>query len=71
MGKENGNGWSRWQEHVLAELARQQGCLDRIEKWQRKMATDVAMLKVKSGIWGAMSGFITVVTVLAIQAWKN
>jgi hypothetical protein len=71
MGGSSGNGWDQWQKHVLAELARQQDCLVRIERWQRKMALDVAMLKVKSGIWGAMGGLIPLAVLLAIQAWKN
>ncbi len=71
MGESNSNGWDRWQKHVLAELARLQTCVDRIERSQRQLALDVAMLKVKSGVWGLIAGAIPVGILLLVQAWKN
>jgi hypothetical protein len=52
------DGWNEWSRHVLHELVRLNECYEKIREGQQKLATDVAMLKVKSGIWGLIAGII-------------
>lgn len=58
------NGWNEWSKHVLAELERLNGCYDTISDSVNKIHVEIAMLKVKSGIWGAIGGFIPVCILL-------
>ena len=53
-----GNGWSEWQNHVLAELQRLNSCIERMEKDVTKIHSEIAVLKVKAGLWGALAGAI-------------
>jgi hypothetical protein len=56
------NGWSEWQNHVLAELKRLNTNLENFEEKNesdhRNIFTTLAALKVKAGIWGAAAGLI-------------
>lgn len=74
------NGWSEWQNHVLAELGRLNTCVEKIERDKgcihegiktqitstkedlkadiAKISAEIAVLKVKAGIWGAVAGVI-------------
>ena len=54
----NGDGWEKWQEHVLAELKRLNENYETIDCKVDKVCVDIAGLKVKSGIWGAVAGAI-------------
>lgn len=71
------NGWNEWSKHVLAELERLNVCYEQLnEKFDKKIGevydrinqlhTEVAMLKVKSGIWGLLAGAIPVAIALII-----
>jgi len=60
------NGWNEWSRHVLSELERLNGCYDKIDGQLRKIHVEIAMLKVKSGMWGAIGGFIPVLITMAI-----
>ena len=46
------NGWHEWSRHVLAELERLNVNCERMQKGMESLRLDVAMLKVKSGLWG-------------------
>lgn len=48
-----------------AQLSRR---LDRIENLQLKTREDIAALKVKSGVWGALAGLIPVLLGFAYLA---
>jgi hypothetical protein len=65
--KKNGmaNGWSGYGKLVLAELERLNKNVKEVEKSQQKIQIEIAMLKVKSGVWGAIAGAIPA-TVVAI-----
>jgi len=63
------NGWNEYAKHVLKELERHSAWQDRMDEkfaaHQRDMAlqhaslqTEIAMLKVKAGVWGAVAGAI-------------
>lgn len=60
------NGWDQWSRHVLAELRR---LADGQEKQTEEIGAtraDIAALKVKAGIWGAIGGMLIAGPVLAI-----
>ena len=55
---DDSNGWKEWSKHVLAELKRLNECYEKLDESIQGMKIDLAMLKVKSGIWGAIAGFV-------------
>lgn len=56
------NNWSEWQNHVLAELTRLNDAVERVEKMNdedhRELFSNLATLKVKARVWGALAGAI-------------
>jgi len=69
------NGWGEYAKYVLKELERLNKSLDDLEqrlidiqtKDLAKIRTEIAMLKVKSGLWGAVAGMVPVIIVLLIN----
>lgn len=55
MSKDN---WDQYQTHVLFELERLNDNVSKIDKDVNKIHIEIAMLKVKSSIWGAGFGAI-------------
>ena len=57
-----GNGWNEWQRHVLAELKRLsrnfEGLSKEFSDLEVETARDLAALKVKAGLWGALGAAI-------------
>lgn len=71
MAKDDGNGWSKWEEHVLAELNRHDKWLANISHVQSETLIAIAGLKARSGVWGALAGLATAATALgiAVAVW--
>jgi len=70
MSLEN-NGWNEWSRHVLSELER---LSENYEKMNEKLGTiksEIAMLKVKAGVWGGIAGVLFVVSTLIVLILKN
>jgi len=65
------NGWSEWSRHVLAELERLNACYERLDARFGLFSSDLAVLKYKSGVWGAMAGSIPVAIGLLIWWLKR
>jgi len=61
------NGWNEWSRHVLAELERLNNCYEGMNGQLQKIHVEIAMLKVKSGMWGAFGGIITIAIALFIK----
>jgi len=61
------NGWREWSRHVLSELTRLNNCYEKLDKDIQELRVAVAMLKVKSGIWGAIGACIPVGIGLAMM----
>ena len=64
-----GNGWEIWSKHVLKELKRLSDASESFPKAMQKLTekvndeltelkTEVAILKVKCGIWGLIGGVV-------------
>ena len=54
------NGWAEWGKHVLKQLEIHHEQLDGIDDKITKLQVEIAMLKVKSGIWGLIGASIPV-----------
>lgn len=61
------NQWNEWSNFVLNELKRLNECQEHIKDDITQIKVDIAMLKVKSGAWGAAAGGITVGITILIQ----
>ena len=69
MAKENQeivNGWVVWGRHVLEELIELKEQNKELDRNVNKIHTEIAVLKVKSGIWGLLGGLIPVTITLVI-----
>lgn len=59
-------GWSAYEKLVLGEIAALKAEVQAIDEKVTLLRIDVAQLKVKAGVWGAVAGLIPgVVMVLA------
>lgn len=58
MADDQYGGWTRYEKLVLEQLTGLGLRLDRLEEGLVLVRIDVAKLKVKSGIWGGVAGFI-------------
>ena len=52
------NGWSEYSKLVLSELEKHGEKLERMSDQLIRHGEELAQLKVKAGIWGAVSGTI-------------
>jgi len=67
----HGNGWKEWSKYVLKELERLNDNCKEYDAAQKKTLVDIAMLKVKAGIWGVIGGAIPVAIGLVILFLKS
>lgn len=51
-------GWGEYRKLVLAQLEKLEGAANRHEADVAELRVEVAMLKVKAGLWGALAGAI-------------
>jgi len=61
------NGWKEYQRLVLSELERHSSLIESLRSDVAQVRTDIAMLKVKSGIWGAIAGTIPVLIAVGMK----
>ena len=73
--------WGEYQQLVLSELTRLSGdvkmiheALTKFQKdnaaLERDIKIELAILKVKAGVWGLMGGAIPIVIALAVHCWR-
>lgn len=65
--KSNADGWQEWSKHVLFELERLDSTVIEISKQMNKLNIETELVKLKCSFYGALSGMIPVIIVLAIQ----
>lgn len=53
--------WGAWRHHILKEIKRLAERQEAFNTTQTKIHIELAMLKVKSGIWGLIGGAIPVI----------
>lgn len=61
------NEWNRYQELVLSKLKNLEEGQDKIEDRLSKIEIEIAMLKIKSSVWGAIGGSIPVLIMILIE----
>ncbi len=71
MAKESNNGWHRWQNLVLSDIQRLSNEVRYMRKEQSNMLQQLAALKVKSGLWGAMGACVPVGLLLIRELVKG
>ena len=61
MYQDDSDGWHEYSRLVLAELKRLDGDIKQIDEQIKQISVDIAMLKVKSGLWGSAGAIISIV----------
>lgn len=64
------DGWHEWSRYVLNELKRLNRNYEKIQRDIGVLRTDLATLKVKSGVWGAAGAMVPIAIMLIIQLLK-
>ena len=67
----NENGWDEYQRLVLEKLKQNDASHNEIAKTLTDIKVDIGQLKVKSGVWGGIAGFITAAIALIIALVKS
>jgi len=62
----NDDSWQIWSKHVLLELERLHLGQKELKEDVAALRTEVAMLKVKSGVWGAAAGLIPAIAAILV-----
>lgn len=62
-----GNGWQEYQRLVLHELTSLRKDLSDLESGQNDVKVELGMLKVKSGLWGLLGGFVPVAIAILMK----
>jgi hypothetical protein len=65
--KEKYDGWPEWSKHVLIELKRLSDTQDGLRSDLHKMNIEIAMLKVKASVWGAVGASVPLLVFTALQ----
>lgn len=61
------NGWSEYEKLVLNELERHNNLIEGIRKDVSDIRSEIAMLKVKSGLWGMMGAAIPLALAIGLK----
>ena len=61
------NGWSEYEKLVLNELERHNNLIEGIRKDVSDIRSEIAMLKVKSGLWGMLGAAIPLALTVALK----
>jgi len=67
MPPQQQNGWQQWSNHVLKELDRLNSGMLTMNNELTQLRIEIAMLKVKSGIWGAIGACVPIAIAIAVQ----
>lgn len=58
--EEDGNGWDQWKKLVLSELKDLKSGQAEFRDDVQSLRVDMAVLKTKAGVWGALAGAVPV-----------
>jgi len=65
------NGWTKWSEHVLYQIESLNGCVYELREKLSSADIEIARLKDKAKIWGAIGGAIPVAVAILIWLLKD
>ena len=65
------NGWDEWSKFVLSELKRLSMAYEGLRETSEGIRIEIAKLKVKAGIWGAIGGAIPVIVMMFLWWIKS
>lgn len=68
MSENDPGSWTEWAAHVLRELKRLDGSIERLEELLTQIRINQAQLQVKSGIWGALGASVPILISMAVYA---
>lgn len=54
------DGWDEWRRYILKELERLNDNYSKLSDVSVNMRSEIAALKVRAGVWGAIGGAIPV-----------
>ena len=60
------NGWNKYEKLIIDTMDRHEKKLDALDEKVSRIDVSVGKLQVKSGFWGAIGGFISVVVAILI-----
>jgi len=67
----NLNGWNEWGKHVLRELERLDSNIDKINVRLIGIEKNIAGLKIKARMWGALGGAVPVALAILVYIVKK
>ena len=70
MTTSNENDWNEYSNLVLHELKRLNEGQEALRQDVQSVKTEIALLKLKSGVWGVMGGAIPVAIALLVGFFK-
>jgi hypothetical protein len=65
------NGWGEWSKHVLIELERLNKNYSSLSDELQKVQIELATIKEKATIFGALSGAVVLAIGMGVQFLKN
>ena len=65
------NGWGEYQKLVLNELERLNEQQEKINVKIDKLAIEIATLRVKAGMWGALAGTVPALVTFLFMYFKH
>ena len=69
--KVSDDSWFAWSKHVLMQLEEYSKCIHQIKRDVTDIKVEIAKLKIKASIWGAIGGEIPVVVAIGIWILKD
>jgi hypothetical protein len=65
------DSWGEWRRHVLLEMESQRECIEKQGETLSAIKTEIALLKYKSSIWGAVGAGLVVLIYVLIEVVKK
>jgi len=64
---EESEEWASYRRQVLDGLASSAGKLDKLDAKINDFQVELAVLRVKAGVWGLLGGMVPVAVMIAVQ----
>lgn len=64
------DGWHEWSRYIRKELKRLGDCYENLQRDVGEIKTEIAALKVKSTVWGALAGLLVAIAAILLGLLK-